>query len=128
MIDVGNGRATIADAVLLNTKKVGRLFDGVSTDLECVIQGTSGIQGRSVLELPGTICGIVWEQVVPSPIGLVGLADVASVSVTIVLSAPGRDPEATEVGNGSYVKDGKTREVVPDGQVGKPSMTHGSVG
>ena len=93
-----------------------------------VIQGNTGVQGRSVLELPGTICDMVWEQVVLLPIGLVGLADVASVSVIIVLSAPGRDPEAMEVGNGSYVKDGNTREVVPDGHMGIPSIMHGSVG
>ena len=93
-----------------------------------VIQGNSGTQGRSELELLGTICDMVWEQIVLLPIGLVGLADVASVSVTIVLPALRREPEAMEVGNGSYVKDDKTSEVVPEGHMGIPSMMHGSVG
>jgi len=114
--------------MLLNTEKVGRLSDGMLGEFDGDIQGNIGTQGTSELELPGTICDMVWEQVVLLPIGLVGLADVASVSVTIVLPALGREPEAMEVGKGSYVKDGKTREVVPDGQMGIPSIMHGSVG
>jgi len=93
-----------------------------------VIQGNTGTHGTSELELPGTICDIVWEQVVLLPIGLAGLADVASVSVTIVLFPLAGDPLGIDVGKGSYVKDGKMKEVVPDGHIGIPSIMHGSVG
>jgi len=114
--------------VLLNTEKVGRLPDGMLKVSQRVIQGNSGTQGMPELEFSGRVCDMVWEQGVLLPIGLVGLADVASVSVTIVLPALGRESEAMKVGKGSYVKDGKTREVVPEGHIGIPSIMHGSVG
>jgi hypothetical protein len=95
------------------------LPDVAVSDILAFVYGGSE---AGTFDLPGTKCVIEWEHAV---LTLVGLPDVPSVSVASPLGAIS---ETIDVGNGSYVNEGSTREVVPEGQIQMPEMVHGSVG
>jgi hypothetical protein len=87
--------------VILKEEVFLRPSDGRPTSPEGVVQGNLGTQGSLRVGLPGTICDIVCEHVVLAFIESVGLPDVASVPVTMLLFALVSIREAVEVGNGS---------------------------